>query len=132
VSGKIGMNQLLDTTVFVDYYRKAPRAQQFLQNETALLCSVITAAELIRGSRNKNEQRNVEKLLSKIELVPLNTQIGTIMLELMKKYYLSHGLQIPDALIAATAIEEALTLVTSNVKHFSFIKGLKLEDWSRL
>jgi len=126
------MNRLLDTTVFVDYYRKVPRAQQFLQSETTLPCSVITAAELIQGSRNKNEQRNVEKLLSKIELVPLNTQIGTIMLELMKKYYLSHGLQIPDALIAATAIEEALTLVTSNVKHFSFIKGLKLEDWSRL
>jgi len=126
------MNRLLDTTVFVDYYRKVPRAQQFLQSETTLPCSVITAAELIQGSRNKNEQRNAEKLLSKIEFVPLNPQIGVTMFNLMKKYFLSHGLQIPDALIAATAVEEDLTLVTSNVKHYSFIKGLKLDDWNKI
>ena len=126
------MSRLLDTTVFVDYYRNDPKAKNFLQDGTHLICSIITAAELIQGSRNKNEQRNVDKLLAKAVLIPLSPEIGDIMLSLMKSYFLSHGLQIPDALIAATVIEEGLTLVTSNTKHFSFIKGLKLEDWEKV
>jgi predicted nucleic acid-binding protein len=53
------------------------------------------------------------------------------MLRLMKLYAISHGLRIPDALIAATAMEENLTLVTANIKHFSFIKDLSLLDWKK-
>jgi predicted nucleic acid-binding protein len=39
----------------------------------------------------------------------------------------AHGLGIPDALIAARALEGDYTLVTSNLRHFRFIAGLRLE-----
>lgn len=42
----------------------------------------------------------------------------------MDSYFLSHGLLIPDALIAATAVEEGLTLFTRNLRHFQMIPGL--------
>ena len=44
----------------------------------------------------------------------------------MKKYRLSHGLLIPDALIAATAIEADTPLVSKNQKDYRFIKDLQL------
>ena len=42
----------------------------------------------------------------------------------MKKFYLSKGLRFLDALIAATALEHKLSLITGNLKHFRFIEGL--------
>jgi predicted nucleic acid-binding protein len=45
----------------------------------------------------------------------------------MEKLALSHGLQLGDALIAATGIEHQLTLLTANTKHFSVVDGLQLE-----
>jgi predicted nucleic acid-binding protein len=45
----------------------------------------------------------------------------------MKSYARAHGLQALDSLIAATALEEGLTLATKNRKHFQMIGDLKLE-----
>jgi len=45
----------------------------------------------------------------------------------MKSYARSHGLQVLDSLIAATALEDGLTLATKNRKHFQMIGDLKLE-----
>lgn len=46
---------------------------------------------------------------------------------LMETFALSHGLQLGDALIAATALEHDLVLLTANTKHFSAIDSLRLE-----
>jgi predicted nucleic acid-binding protein len=47
-------------------------------------------------------------------------------IDLIEQYSKSHGLQIPDALIASTAICHDMELLTYNVKDFKFIKGIKL------
>jgi predicted nucleic acid-binding protein len=39
---------------------------------------------------------------------------------------LSHGLLIPDALIAATALDRGLILYTKNARHFDMIPGIKV------
>ncbi len=44
----------------------------------------------------------------------------------MTDYSLSHHLDVPDGLIAATAIRNDVELFTLNKKHFQFIKGLRL------
>jgi predicted nucleic acid-binding protein len=46
---------------------------------------------------------------------------------LLKRYAKSDGLRTFDALIAATAIEEGLTLLSKNRKHFQMIGELNLE-----
>ena len=48
-------------------------------------------------------------------------------MRLVDAYALSEGLQVADALIAATAIEQGLVLLTGNTKHFSTIGELKIE-----
>ena len=56
----------------------------------------------------------------------LENEISRISVDLIKKYNLSHGLAIPDSLIAATALVASIELFTFNTKDYRFIKGLKL------
>lgn len=48
-------------------------------------------------------------------------------MELIDRYALSHGLQMGDALVAATALEHDLTVLTANAKHLGAVDGLALE-----
>jgi predicted nucleic acid-binding protein len=45
----------------------------------------------------------------------------------MESLTLSHGLQMGDALISATALEHGLPVLTANVKHFGAVQELKVE-----
>lgn len=45
----------------------------------------------------------------------------------MLAYSKSHGLTIPDALIAATAIMQGLELATDNDRHFKMIPELTVK-----
>jgi hypothetical protein len=60
-----------------------------------------------------------------INLLPLTANTSHKAYELTKTYAKSHGLEIPDALIAASAISNDLSLATTNKKHFSMIKDLR-------
>jgi len=40
--------------------------------------------------------------------------------------YLSNGLNFWDAIIAASALDSNLVLITENIKHFKFITGLQV------
>lgn len=50
-------------------------------------------------------------------------------MRLIDAYALSHGVQLGDALIAATALEHDLTVFTANAKHFGAIDGLHIETF---
>ena len=80
--------------------------------------------ELIQGCRNMPEVRRVEQFLRRFAARGLSDPIGRIGVSLMRRYRLSHGLLLPDALIAATALEHGVTLYTKNVRHFRMIRAL--------
>lgn len=48
---------------------------------------------------------------------------------LIDTHALSHGLQLDDALIAATALELGRVVLTANAKHFSPTEGLRIETF---
>jgi predicted nucleic acid-binding protein len=87
----------------------------------------ISALELLVGARNSRELAEIDRFLSEYGIVPLRASIGIRAHELVKSYSKSHNLHVFDSLIAGTAIEEALILVTKNRKHFSMIDGLTLQ-----
>lgn len=122
---------LADTTVLVEHLRQNPKAKSFLVENTPLI-SFVTRAELIQGSRNKTDLKTVKILCQSLEEIPLTEKITRQAIELMEKFYLANNLLFLDALIAATALEENLTLVTDNFKHFSFIPSLKLKNWKEI
>ena len=61
------------------------------------------------------------------ERLPLTPAITERAVALMEALALSHGLQMGDALIAATALEHRMAVLTGNAKHFSPIEGLRVE-----
>jgi len=82
--------------------------------------------ELIVGARDKRDLATIDGFLSLCPVVPLSDSIGTGAYRLLKTYAKSHGLHVFDSLIAATAMEKALTLATRNRKHYQMIEGLQL------
>jgi predicted nucleic acid-binding protein len=71
-------------------------------------------------------QKRFEKLLNNYTIVLLDRNISLLAIDLYKKYKLSHGLDIPDSLIAATSIVLELPLFTYNVKDFHYIPDIQL------
>jgi predicted nucleic acid-binding protein len=60
--------------------------------------------------------------------LPVVTAVSQRAVTLLHDYALTHGLRIPDALVDAIVLEGDSTLVTSNLRHFQFIAGLRLES----
>jgi len=120
--------KLLDTTVLIDLSRGKIAAADFVDNErqagTELFVSVISAMELVVGCRNKAEVAKAEKQIADFKLVQLNPAMPQKAYELVLTYNKSHGMMIPDALIAATALLESLELMSDNVRHFAMIPNL--------
>jgi predicted nucleic acid-binding protein len=87
---------------------------------------MITQMELMVGCRNKGELRVLERFLRRFRIVTMNEAIADSSVTLLRRYRLSHGLLIADALIAATALTLASPLVTKNQRDYRFIEGLEL------
>jgi len=122
------MPYLDDSDVLIDISRgKAPARDYIDALPEGWAVSQISALELLVGARDKRDLADIDTFLSAYVIVPLQGLIGTRAYELLKLYAKSHGLHVFDSLIAATAIEEGLTLVTKNRRHFGVIKGLNLE-----
>ncbi len=68
--------------------------------------------------------------MRKAEKLPLTPAITVQAIRLMEELGLSHGMQMGDALIAATALEYQLTVLTCNVKHFKAIPNLTIEKFA--
>jgi len=91
-----------------------------------IVLSSVTSGELIFGALNKTELLNIKKDIDSLTIIPINEKISTNFIQLMLKYSLSHNLDLPDALIASTAMIYDLELYTLNLKHFKYIENLKL------
>jgi predicted nucleic acid-binding protein len=122
------MAYLVDTNIIVDVTRGSMTAADYLDGLAgAWSISAITCLELLAGARTQRESTDLDLVLSGYRAIPPNEKIARRAYYLMKSYVRSHGLQALDSLIAATALEEGLTLATKNRKHFQMIGDLKLE-----
>jgi len=119
--------KLIDTDILIDYSHKVDEAINFLEplwDAGDLAISIITAMELLVGCRNKVEQQKMSTLLADAIVLPINSRISFLALSYIKQYSKSHGLSIPDALIAATAVSNHCPLYSKNIRHFQMIDGL--------
>ncbi len=124
------MNSIsIDTDLLIDLANNDSIAKERLVKESEkflLTISIITELELIVGCRNKQELEALDKFLRQFSIFQLNREISTKAEELMRSYYLSHGLLIADASIAATAIENQIPLLSKNQRDYRFISELNL------
>jgi predicted nucleic acid-binding protein len=68
----------------------------------------------------------MKRKIKYFDVIEINDDASKLATKLIENYRLSHNLQIPDAIIGATAIIHQLPLFTYNIKDFAFMPGIKL------
>jgi tRNA(fMet)-specific endonuclease VapC len=128
----------LDSDIMIAFLRGEQDAMiklQELESEQQVTSTAINALELfvgivvVEGISGKRVEATRE-FLSTLTIVPLNAgaaERAAYILNTLKKLGTPIGLK--DSLIAGIVLENNLTLITRNVKHFERVAGLKLESW---
>lgn len=120
---------LVDTDILIDVLRSIDTTIAILQatQASSTLCiSVVTQMELIVGCRNPRELQSLERFLQSFEVISITKAISEQGVQLLRQYRLSHGLLIPDTLIAATSLVAEYALLTKNQSDYRFIQDLNL------
>jgi predicted nucleic acid-binding protein len=120
---------IVDTDILIDFSLDRPDAVQtmaILEENYTITVSVITAMELYAGCRSKKDLRIVDLLLSEIHIELVTKTASEKAFEQMKTFRSSHGVEINDMLIAATAMTLEVKLISKNQKHYMFLPGLDL------
>jgi predicted nucleic acid-binding protein len=111
---------LIDTDVLIWCLRGNKRALRSIELTQERFISQVTRMELIAGCRNKLEITLLKRFLTDLgfKVIPLREEIGSRADLFLEEKHLSHGVGLADALIAATASLQGLSLLTGNTKHF--------------
>jgi len=123
---------LIDTDVLIWYMRGHKDAARFLGRLDAFAISAVTYMELVQGMRNKQELLVLRRALHGWDtpVLPITEAITGRAIGYVEEYFLSNSLRLPDALIAATAIEHGLPLASANLKHYKVLSDLVLEKFT--
>jgi hypothetical protein len=113
--------KLIDTDILIDHFHGNKAAEAFMTRlatiDDQLAISVITVTELLGGMRQGEETRT-ERLLSLFVILNVSEVVGRQAAAYLRQYRRSHQIDLGDALIAATAKQNAAELFTRNVKHY--------------
>ena len=123
---------IFDTDMFIWVQRGNSKAAELMEATDEKCLSIQTYMELLQGAKNKKQHKYVKDFLSSFvfEVLPLTENIGHRAAIYVEEYALSSGVSSGDALIASTAVENNMTLVSSNKKHFKIINELKFQEFN--
>lgn len=120
---------LIDTSIIIDYLRQKDKSKTVLfhlaDSKYELYASILTHAESYAGKsiwEREAAKKMLEKVFSNIKVLSLEEDVSKKAGEISARY----GLEIVDAIIAATAIASKLELATFNRKDFEKVKGISL------
>lgn len=121
--------KLLDTTVVVDHLRGDEAAVDLLrglvEQDDVLAASEIVRFELAAGVRD-DELPALEQFFSAVSWVAIGEEVARAAGALARKYRRAHsGIDDADYLIAATSLLLEAELLTTNVRHFPMLPGLR-------
>ena len=120
---------LVDTDVLIWYLKGNKNAYQIIENSSNFFISVVTYMELVQGMRNKKELNNLRKALHiwNAKILYISEEISAKAMFYVEQHFLSHSMQLADALIGATAIAYGNPVLTGNDKHYKVLKDLKIK-----
>lgn len=125
---------LLDTNILIALFigKYGVQRRVFEHGPDNCLVSELSLGELYVGAYKYNTSKALEQInfvKNNFETLPFSgaaEDFGRIRAELELE---GKRLEDMDLLLAATAVNRGLTLVTHNVRHFSRIPGVLVEDW---
>lgn len=126
---------LLDTSIIVALFRGDRNVGTKLNEVGKEHCFInqIVLAELLFGAyRSKQVEENLRQtydFIKDVEMLSLADSVDTFAQERARLWDAGKPIEDFDLLIGCTAKAAGLTMVTHNVKHFSHIAGIEIEDW---
>jgi len=118
-------NVLIDTDIVIDFLRGDKQAiVHFKALSDSISFSVITVAEIYAGIKGRKEEIEIERLFSIFPVITTTNEIAREAGKFVKQYRLSHSVEIPDAIVAATCLASGLELHTLNVKHYPMLNDI--------
>ncbi len=131
------LKYMLDTNIVIYTLKNRPERVRklFNQHQGQMCISVVTLGELIFGAEHSRQvERNladIEAMVARLEVLPFDDKsayhFGQLRAEL---YRAGQSIGAYDMMIASHARSSGLRLVTSNVKEFSRVRGLFIENWT--
>ena len=123
---------MYDTDILIWIQKGNEKAARLIDKDPDKHLSIYSYMELLQGARNKTHHNYVKDFIHTfgLSILPLTENTGHRALIYVEEYALSSNMRAGDALIAATAVENNLTLVSSNVKHFKAVKELQLKGFN--
>lgn len=84
--------------------------------------------EIVQGMRDRHELRALLRQLRRwsATVLQIDRKISTRAMFYVEESFLSHTMELADALIAATAVECNDALLTANLRHYRHIAGIRL------
>jgi predicted nucleic acid-binding protein len=121
--------KLLDTTVAIDHLRGADSAvdllRRLIDEEETVLASEVVRFELLAGVRD-DELEALEQFFSALSWVPVDEGVSRTAASLARKHRTAYSrIDDVDYLIATTALVLDAELLTTNVRHFPMLAGLR-------
>lgn len=122
---------VIDTDVLIWYMKGNQNAYKTIENSKSFSISVVTYIELAQGMRDKNELNNLRRALHAwgSKILYISEEISVKAMFFVEQHFLSHSIQLVDALIGATAISHGLPVLTGNDKHYKILKGLQIKKF---
>ncbi len=120
---------IFDTDILIWVQRGNKKAARLIDRSEERYLSIQSYMELLQGAKNKTQHKNVKDFISDFgfSILPLSENIGHRALIYVEEYALVSNMRAGDAIIAATAVENNLAMVSSNAKHFKVINELQLK-----
>jgi predicted nucleic acid-binding protein len=104
---------LFDTNILIDYLRGIPQARAECDRHADRAISVISWMEVISGATAANEA-DARSFLLNFSTLPLSVDVAERAFVLRK----SSKIELPDAIIQATAEAAGRVLITRNTRDF--------------
>ncbi len=119
---------IFDTDIFIWVQHGNEKAARLIERTDQRFLSVQSYMELLQCAQNKTQHIHIKDFLISFgfTVLPITENIGHRAAIYVEEYRLSSGLRAGDAIIAATATENNLPLVSGNSRHFRAIKDLSL------
>jgi len=116
------MRAYIDADILIWHLRGKKQAQDFLtrlrdQDAYELYTGALQRAEVIFFMR-PDEEEATELFLSQFKTEPVDQELVDAAGILYRKWQPSHGIDVNDAILAATSIRTGGRIFTLNIKHY--------------
>jgi tRNA(fMet)-specific endonuclease VapC len=118
----------IDSCIVIDFIKEIEDIKKQSSQIKIPCINFIVEMELLQGAKDKRELKKIVKELNSFNRLYFQNEIAKLSTQLLKDFALSHNLQIPDAIIAATCLVYDIPLFTHNKRDFKFIPNLELYD----